>query len=41
MDYGQERWISLGVIKNECFIVVHTKRKDVTRLIAGMGGRSG
>jgi uncharacterized DUF497 family protein len=40
MGYGEERWISLGVIENECFIVVHTERKDVTRPIAAWkGGR--
>jgi uncharacterized protein (DUF4415 family) len=40
MDYGEGRWISLGVIENECFIVVHTERKDVTRPIAAWkGGR--
>lgn len=25
-DYGEERWISLGMVENECFVVVHTER---------------
>lgn len=39
-DYGEERRISLGVIGDECFVVVHTERDGITRLItAWKGGR--
>lgn len=39
-DYGETRLISLGMIDDECFVVVHTERKGVTRLItAWKGGR--
>jgi uncharacterized DUF497 family protein len=39
-DYGEERLISLGMVENECFIVVHTERNGSTRLItAWKGGR--
>lgn len=40
-DYGGElRSISIGVGDGECFVVVHTERESVTRLItAWKGGR--
>lgn len=39
-DYGEERLISMGMVEDECFIVVHTERNGVTRLItAWKGGR--
>lgn len=39
-DYGEERLISLGMIEGEAFVVVHTERDGVTRLItAWKGGR--
>lgn len=39
-DYGEERLISLGLVDGECFVVVHTQRAGVTRLItAWKGGR--
>ncbi|MCE7027786.1 BrnT family toxin [Jiella sp. CBK1P-4] len=39
-DYGEERLISLGMVGDECFVVVHTERNGVTRLItAWKGGR--
>lgn len=39
-DYGEERMISLGMVENECFVVVHTQRGDIMRLItAWRGGR--
>jgi uncharacterized DUF497 family protein len=39
-DYGEVRLISVGLIDNECFIVVHTERADTIRLItAWKGGR--
>jgi uncharacterized DUF497 family protein len=40
-DYGEERLISLGLVDGECFVVVHTSRDDVVRLItAWKGGRN-
>ena len=39
-DYGEERTISMGLVDNECFVVVHTRRGTATRLItAWKGGR--
>lgn len=39
-DYGEERLISLGMVGAECFVVVHTERNGVRRLItAWKGGR--
>lgn len=39
-DYGEVRFISLGLVEDECFVVVHTPRSDRTRLItAWKGGR--
>jgi uncharacterized protein len=39
-DYGEVRLISVGLIDNECFVVVHTERDETTRLItAWKGGR--
>src|SRR5215218_10262131 len=32
-DYGEVRLISLGMVDDECFVVVHTKRGSRTRLI--------
>ncbi|TXR49829.1 BrnT family toxin [Phyllobacterium endophyticum] len=37
-DYGEERFISLGMVEDECFIVVHTSRNEVTRLITAWKG---
>ncbi len=40
-DYGEERLISLGMVGDECFVVVHTERDGETRLItAWKGGRN-
>ena len=39
-DYKEERLISLGMVDDECFVVVHTRRGELTRLItAWKGGR--
>ena len=39
-DYGEVELISLGMVEDECFVVVHTQRTGVTRLItAWKGGR--
>jgi uncharacterized DUF497 family protein len=39
-DYGEVRRVSLGMVGDECFVVVHTDRAGITRLItAWKGGR--
>jgi uncharacterized protein len=39
-DYGEVRLISLGLVDGEPYIVIHTERQGVTRLItAWKGGR--
>ena len=40
-DYGEIRIISMGMVEDECFVVVHTDRNGTTRLItAWKGGRN-
>jgi uncharacterized DUF497 family protein len=40
-DYGEERLVSLGLVGGDPYIVVHTERNGVTRLItAWKGGRN-
>ncbi|HSO48324.1 MAG TPA: BrnT family toxin [Rhizobiaceae bacterium] len=40
-DYGEVRYISIGFVDGQCFVVVHTERDGVTRLItAWRGGRN-
>ncbi len=39
-DYGEERHLAVGYFNDECFVVAHTRRGDVIRLIsAWKGGR--
>jgi hypothetical protein len=39
-DYGESRYISVGMVDDECFVVVHSPRDGSTRLItAWKGGR--
>jgi uncharacterized protein len=39
-NYGELREISIGFFDGQCFVVVHTERQGVTRLItAWRGGR--
>jgi uncharacterized DUF497 family protein len=39
-DYGETRWMALGMVADECFVVVYTERNDAIRLItAWKGGR--
>lgn len=39
-NYGEERLISLGMVDDELFVVVHTERNGSTRIItAWKGGR--
>jgi uncharacterized DUF497 family protein len=37
-DYGEQRLISLGMVDGEAFIVVHTERDGITRLITAWKG---
>lgn len=37
-DYGEERFISMGMVGEECFVVVHTQRIDTIRLITAWKG---
>ncbi|VDS05110.1 hypothetical protein DEVEQU_02251 [Devosia equisanguinis] len=40
-DYGEFRYRAIGYVDDECFVVVHTRRDDVIRLIsAWKGGRN-
>jgi uncharacterized DUF497 family protein len=43
MDYGEDRDISIGKVEEDYFVVVHTTRQNVVRLItawrAGRGAR--
>ena len=40
LDYGEERFISLGLVGGRAFVVVHTQRRENIRLIsAWKGGR--
>ena len=39
-DYGEKRFVSVGMVEDDCYVVVHTNRGDVTRIItAWKGGR--
>ena len=39
-DYGEERFKSIGLVNDECFVVVYTRRENRIRLItAWKGGR--
>ncbi|MGC9396041.1 MAG: BrnT family toxin [Anaerolineae bacterium] len=33
-DYGEQRFVSLGLLKGRVIVVVHTEDKDVIRLIS-------
>lgn len=37
-DYGEVRYISLGMVDGEAFVVVHTERNGATRLITAWKG---
>jgi uncharacterized DUF497 family protein len=37
-DYGEIREISIGMVDDDCFIVVHTQRDDTIRLITAWKG---
>lgn len=39
-DYGEERFLSIGMVEDEILVVVHTERAEKIRLIsARKGGR--
>lgn len=33
-DYGEERWLTTGVVDGECLTVVYPMRGEVTRIIS-------
>lgn len=37
-DYGELRYVSLGLVGDDCFVVVHTPRGETTRLITAWKG---
>ncbi len=37
-DYGEARFISLGMADTQCYVVVHTERNGVIRLITAWKG---
>ena len=37
-DYGERRFRSIGVVDDECFVVVHTQRGSSVRLISAWKG---
>jgi Uncharacterized protein conserved in bacteria len=40
IDYGEARFRSIGFVENDCYVVIHTERSGITRLIsAWKGGR--
>jgi uncharacterized DUF497 family protein len=32
-DYGEKRWRSVGMVDNECYVVIHTQRAKKIRLV--------
>ena len=39
-DYGEDRFISIGMIEKDCYVAVHTRRGTTVRIIsAWKGGR--
>ena len=39
-DYGELRYKSIGMVDDTCYVVIHTERNGVTRLISAWeGGR--
>ncbi len=38
LDYGEERFISLGLVNGTAFVVVHTQRGENIRLISAWKG---
>lgn len=38
--YGEPRFRSVGMIDDDCFVVVHTPRGEITRLISAWKGGS-
>jgi uncharacterized DUF497 family protein len=39
-DYGEVRYRALGMVRDDCFVLIYTKRGDLVRLItAWKGGR--
>ena len=34
LDYGEQRWVTIGLIKGDVVVVVHTESKDEIRIIS-------
>ena len=39
-DYGEQRFVSIGMVGKDCIVVVHTPRGEKTRLISAWNGGS-
>ena len=39
-DYGEQRVRSIGIVDDDCFVVVHTQRGSSVRLISAWKGRT-
>ncbi|SEQ15337.1 hypothetical protein SAMN05428969_2215 [Devosia sp. YR412] len=37
-DYGEARYRSTGFVETECYVVIHTDRNGITRLISAWKG---
>ena len=37
-NYGEDRFISAGLVDGECFVVVHTQRENILRIITAWKG---
>lgn len=37
-DYGETRFVSIGIVKDECLVVVHTIRGEKHRIISAWKG---
>jgi len=33
-DYGEDRWIGIGMLKSRVVVVVYTERNDIIRIIS-------
>ncbi len=39
-DYGEQRMVAIGMIENECFVVVYTPRSGTRRIISARRANS-
>ena len=33
-DYGEQRWVTLGLLRDKVVVIVHTEREDEIRIIS-------